>query len=56
VIVIWYIKNIYQKHRLVHWNVIPMGIPWETSHGMGCDSTHLYFPWGSSHVIAISEV
>jgi len=21
--------------RLVHGNVIPMGIPWETSHGMG---------------------
>ena len=29
--------------RLVHGNVIPMGIPWERSHGMGWDSTHLYF-------------
>ena len=47
---------IYQKHRLVNRNVIPMGIPWETSHGMGCDSTHLYFPWDSSHVIATSEI
>jgi len=33
--------------RLVHGNGIPMGIPWETSHGMGWDSTHLYFPWDS---------
>jgi len=31
------------KHRLVHRNVIPMGIPWETSHGLAWDSTHLYF-------------
>jgi len=23
--------------KLVHGNVIPMGIPWETSHGMGWD-------------------
>jgi len=30
--------------RLVHGNWIPMGIPWETTHGMGWDSTHLYFP------------
>ena len=22
--------------------------PWESSHGMGWDSTHLYFPWESS--------
>jgi len=28
---------------------------WE-SHGMGCDSRHLYFPWDSRHVIAISEI
>ena len=29
---------------------IPMGIiPWD---GMGWDSTHLYLPWESSHVIA----
>ena len=33
-----------------------MWIPWETSRGMGCDSTHLYFPWDSSHVIATSEI
>ena len=26
-----------EKCRLVHGNVIPMGIPWETSHGMGRD-------------------
>jgi len=25
--------------RLVHGNVIPIGIPWETSHGMGWDGT-----------------
>jgi len=30
--------------RLVHRNVIPMGITWEASHGMGWDTTHLYFP------------
>ena len=29
-----------------------MGFPWESSHGMGWDSTHLYLPWESSHVIA----
>jgi len=23
------------NNRLLHGNVIPMGIPWETSHGMG---------------------
>ena len=33
--------------RLVHGNAIPMGIPRETSHGMGWDSTHLCFPWDS---------
>ena len=40
--------------RLVHGNVIPMGIPWETSHGMGRDrrkllwdgnGTDKYVPW-----------
>jgi len=30
--------------RLIHGNGIPMGIPWETSHGMAWDSTPLYFP------------
>jgi len=28
-------KRYYIFTRLVHRNVIPMGIPWETSHGMG---------------------
>ena len=32
-----------------------MSFLWE-SHGMECDSTHLYFPWDSSHVIATSEM
>ena len=40
--------------RLVHGNVIPMEIPWETSHGMGRDrhkllwggnGTDKYVPW-----------
>jgi len=40
--------------RLVHGNVIPMGIPWETSHGKGRDrhkllwdgnGTDKYVPW-----------
>jgi len=40
--------------RLVHGNGIPMGIPWETSHGMGWDrhkllwdgnGTDKYVPW-----------
>ena len=43
-------------HRLVHGNVIPMGIPWETSHGIGWDrhkllwdgnGTDKFVPWTS---------
>jgi len=26
------------------WECHSYGIPWETSQGMGWDSTHLYFP------------
>jgi len=42
------------KPRVVHGNVIPMGIPWETSHGMGWgrhkllwdgNGTEKYVPW-----------
>jgi len=33
------IFQIWNILRLVHGNVIPMGIPWETSHGMGWDGT-----------------
>jgi len=31
--------------RLAHGNVIPMGIPWETSHGMGPDRHKLQWEW-----------
>jgi len=30
-------------HRLVHGNGILMGIPWETSHGMGWDGTGINY-------------
>ena len=50
----WIGKWLYRRYQnlrvligLVHGNVIPVGIPRETSHGMGRDSTHLYFPWDS---------
>ena len=32
--------------KLVHGNAIPMGIPWETSHGMGWDRHKLL--WGGN--------
>ena len=32
-------------HRLVHGNGIPMGIPWETSRGMGQASIAMGWEW-----------
>ena len=33
------------KRRLVHGNVIPMGIPWEPSHGMGQAQIAMGWEW-----------
>jgi len=54
----WYLYPI-RILRLVHRNVIPMGIPWETSHGMG--QCHSYgnpmgnIPWDGTAHICISH-
>jgi len=40
--VLWEIQGL-SIGILFLWNLIPMEIPWQTSHLMGCDSTHLYF-------------
>jgi len=35
--------------RLLHWNVIPMGIPLETFHGMGRDGHELLWDGNGTH-------
>jgi len=42
--------------RLVHGNVIPMGIPWETSHGMGWVGTDKYVPWTTLRIGSLKHL